>query len=171
MPENVRCMDCGYLAVIVRHSRQLVSAEWPMRQQGICPETVPGTSEPFYESTPVCFAGVIGFQGMATSQKELKHALQVFRKCDRYTEWQRGLTPKDHFDASLAKEQRNWQEQRDQAMWEFQAEQIQRSDERHREAERGNWDTLREVERGNWRRLVIAFVLGVIGTLVTTMLT
>lgn len=156
MADNVKCAECGYLAVRHRATRQLLDAELQLRADGYLLDHDPVTGQVAYDSTPICFAQKIDFRkghGSASHQDQLKDAMQELRDCDGFTEWKQGFTPKDHWEIIQDAERIKWQTRREEEQRDFQALQARLADERHRESQRDNW----------WRLVATAIVSLAVG--------
>ncbi len=96
----VKCVDCGFLAVRHRESRELCSAELDYREHGRIPNLQPssGTGYQMYEEAPLCFQRIVAFRTSECSSPEARVAvLQEERgDCEGFTVWQQGFTPKEH---------------------------------------------------------------------------
>src|SRR5262245_13820842 len=112
MPDEVRCANCGFLAVIHRTTRNLLSAERQLRDDGYLLDTDPITGSTAYEANPVCFVNKLDFRkgfGSAMQQEHLRASLQEGRQCDGYTPWTAGLTPKEHWEMIQEEARLKWQ--------------------------------------------------------------
>lgn len=109
MPDNVKCAECGYLAVRHVETRQLLDAEIAFREQGSLPSrrSPDWIGIPIYDELPVCFARAVSFrQEIKTpaSDERRLDCVQKQRNCDKITDWHQGFTPKEHREMLLSKE-------------------------------------------------------------------
>ena len=114
MTVNVKCCDCGFLAVRNKQTRQLMEAELEIRANHETKDTI-------YELLPICFrmeeqleddisqlkrgtklAGKTGISWI-----DISMVTDRYRDCISFTKWQQGWTPREHFDMDLMKEQKN----------------------------------------------------------------
>lgn len=113
--EPVKCVNCGFLAVRTRETRQLVEAEAGMRQKWHVPMT--STRLECYERVPLCFARAADFTLEAGQNAPTDHiatAIQRDRPCTAFTPWCHGFTPKEHQEMLNAKQLQDFQaEQRE----------------------------------------------------------
>jgi hypothetical protein len=103
MPENVKCADCGYLAVRHFQTRQLLDAEDTFRTNGTIPQVQLDlrTHCWIYDDWPVCFANEISFReaseiGRVSDSETRTRAIHKERNCNSFTPWKQGFTPKEH---------------------------------------------------------------------------
>lgn len=112
----VKCIDCGYLANRNKESRELVEVERSENGDINNPLVLvrgsfdSGLSSwlPVYDD-PVCFARANNLQSeirvepVETSPesvftKKIRGVITKERTCGRFTDWQQGLTPKEHME-------------------------------------------------------------------------
>src|SRR5438045_7033755 len=103
MTERIKCQDCAWLSVRLRHTRALVDADEGYRYGSFIPSTQPGRiSEPVFDPLPVCFANRRKFYDeLRTPVPDLGDVRKVIGEtidCDDWQRWQPGYTPKDLLD-------------------------------------------------------------------------
>jgi hypothetical protein len=129
MPENVKCADCGYLAVRHSQTRQLLDAELLMRTQGDIPSLSIGGHDLAYDHHPICFRVLktsVNFRseeeaGLSRDQGKCVTALNKERTCAEFTPWRLGFTPKEHLEMLQEADRLAWQEKCDKDARDFQA--------------------------------------------------
>ena len=111
--EEVKCKDCGFMALRGWADRQLKEAGLHFRESGE-EERVEG--EPLYDGLPVCFAQkarldkeILGLGGGNFYIHHLMRVIGRHRICDGFTEWLQGFTPKEHMELLDRKQWRLWQ--------------------------------------------------------------
>lgn len=116
----VKCSECGFLAARNIYTRGLDEVEEEFRQNGVPPVGVLGGKEigyPIQRQQPLCF--IREYDLLDSFRKGTKNggATQSFlavinedRRCDPFTKWQQGFTPKEHREMIDRQEWRNWQE-------------------------------------------------------------
>lgn len=125
MPDAVKCADCGFLGLRCTDTNiKLIEAELQFRQTGEVPPRGDGAG---YDAFPVCFPGACIFREETSSAaKQIAEVLAKERKCDSFTRWKQGHSPKEHwemldrqwmleFQAKREDEFRRWQRDADQA--------------------------------------------------------
>ena len=133
MPENVKCADCGFLALRRFETRDLVEMEDGVRKMGGVPTVVTtGDRQLFrYEPGILCFARAYDLENerkqsdARTPEEKFFNVLNRLRSCYKFTAWQQGFTPKEHYETIQEAERQMWQAERDEAQRRFQAEQAQ----------------------------------------------
>lgn len=112
MPDNVRCRDCGYLAIRNYETRQLMEVESEIRFEGkfrerqVVVHTSTGgiVEQPMYIKRPICFRmeEQITKATLASYDENNPGRFMVVindeRHCDSFTEWKQGWTPKEHWE-------------------------------------------------------------------------
>jgi len=134
--DNVKCADCGYLAVRHFKTRDLLDAEEMLRRTGEMP-VEPGTQHYIYDPWPVCFARVIDFRSALDDNSGTPHRKRVInddRECARFTPWIQGLTPKEHVELQQELDRQLWQTQRELQDQTWREQQEDKADQRHRES-------------------------------------
>ena len=137
MTTAVQCGNCGYLAVRNLQTRQLMEMEDDFRKTGCHP--LGKDNKLVYQHRPICFrmekqfieeASAIDseFSLDDTTFSEVFHKLlNDNRDCKSFTEWNQGLSPKEHLEMAISEkllvEQRLWQ-----------ANETKLAEERHRES-------------------------------------
>lgn len=121
----VKCSECGFLSVRSKVDWMLKEAVSEYRDTG----KVPGDLWNLVHASPICFAmtrdllgeakltfkGTINegdFQKVSGSEAFLEDFRQVLnceRKCNSFTKWQQGFTPKEHREMLDRQEWRDWQ--------------------------------------------------------------
>lgn len=113
-----RCSECGFLAIRNGESRNLEELEFGSRQSG-------EIDEHKYIRIPVCFVMTVSLDKEAKELRQLpqyktgqnnidwnaltKEMLNKERKCESFTEWHQGYTPKEHREMLDRQEWRDWQ--------------------------------------------------------------
>lgn len=138
----VKCSDCGFLALRHRVSRELMDAHYQFRDHGSLPADMNAPSDPvfgqpsIFEGVPICFVRKVHFgreieaayPGLWFPVDEHRlEAIQKDRKCDGFTPWQQGFSPKEHHEMLMAEQQRKWQEDRDARMAALEAQRFKQS--------------------------------------------
>jgi len=122
-----KCVECGFLAVRNIETRSLEEVEFESRRSG----DFAGR----YYYIPICFAMVADYgeelkqlrnlPENATRQNEIgeeiwpkwedlrKTVFSKERKCESFTRWQQGFTPKEHMEMINRKEMLEWQEKQE----------------------------------------------------------
>lgn len=140
MPEQVKCSDCGFLAMRMRVSRELVEAEQDLRKSGSYPSLPSGY---VHDPYPICFVSHRNFKNEIGSEYHsisgTVTAVQKTHDCEHFTKWQQGLTPKEHREMLQLKEEREWRARQEDADRRWRDEQAEkerrwREDEAKRQA-------------------------------------
>ena len=121
----VKCSDCGYLAMRVEASREIVEADEPVRKDG-----KPQTSLGLYPY-PLCFETKIDVEqetknlpdSISGRDKQVLEILNIERVCDRFIAYQLGFSPRERYDMQMLEEQRKFQEERLDADRQFRKQQ------------------------------------------------
>lgn len=130
---NVKCADCGYLAVRHRTTRQLYDAEESLRVNGELP--ILDNRGYVYDEWPVCFVRAANFRVEMEDNSATPHRKRVLnqpRECDQFTPWHQGFSPKEHVEMKMLDEQKQWQrdEAAEQRRW--QERQTELAEKHHR---------------------------------------
>lgn len=150
MPDNVKCAECGFLALRDLRSRALYEAEEDFRNAAkIPPSTPPGVPGVSFDNSPLCLMRKENFSRPVDSdgrsqlvrysaatdegKGDLLEIIQRVRTCDGFTEWQCGFTPSEHEEMKLLEEQRNWQREQERENRAWQAAESAKADTRHKE--------------------------------------
>jgi hypothetical protein len=136
---SCRCAECGFLAVIHRQTREKMEADSDVRNDGYLLTADPSGKGTVYEKYPVCFVHAINFLkelGRTPNEERVKGFITRTIRCEKYTEWQPGSTPKEHQEMLAEQVRLEWQAKREEAdrteraaMREFQADQAERTRE------------------------------------------
>lgn len=160
MPDNVKCADCGFLAVRHFQTRELMDAEHDLRVNGAIRRIMlfPGREESVYEEYPVCFANAIIFRddeemGTQTNPAKRAECINKQRNCGKFTTWRQGFTPKAHQEMIWSEESLKIQRETHAAELKWREDQADR-DHKWRK------------EEAAWRKKEL-WVMGVIVTLVS----
>lgn len=111
MVEQVKCRDCGYLALRKKDTRELVDAEECYRKDGTVPG--PGMSDKpdshlrvfdvHYEKPPICFVRAADLRKESGENAEKRaEVVNRPRKCAKFTSWEQGFTPKEVVEMRLS---------------------------------------------------------------------
>ncbi|MCE9565881.1 MAG: hypothetical protein K8U57_27985 [Planctomycetes bacterium] len=167
MPQ-VRCADCGYLAIRDRQTRELVEVEVGLRKKWELP-TLPGAGFYQYEDFPICLQhkSSLRIEKASYRHEEVIDLLQQERDCDGFMEWQHGFSPKEHQEMQLAQElQRQQLAQREQERdWQDRRDTEQRRWQDQLAAEQREWQA-----RQNRANRVVQIFLAIFAATVTIML-
>ncbi len=106
-----QCAECGFLAVRHTKTHELVEPDKGYRLCGLIPHKI-------WEIHPICFVGAFNlgieeFFAIKGGESELNSVIEVTnkgRKCESFTEWQLGSTPKEHKEMLDRREWVKWQE-------------------------------------------------------------
>jgi hypothetical protein len=146
VPENVRCADCGFLAIKRRWSGEWVEAEESLREEGfikyVAHERAPTVA---FEIAPFCFDRAADLQeeigpldtGRATDgslNAKRAAAVQLERPCGNFVQWEYGFSPKEHAEMRIVQQQQEWHAKEAAAQREWQADEARKADVRHRES-------------------------------------
>ncbi len=120
MSKQVKCANCGFLAVRNLNTRELVEVEEDLRQKWrLVPANinVPGGGEILvYSDFPMCFRRVVDLKAEAQSHDQIKAAITQDRTATctgDYTPWQQGFTPKEHQEMLNTETMLVWQRERE----------------------------------------------------------
>ncbi len=114
-----KCVDCGYLAVKNKETRQLEEAEASFRGVGHIPPSDSYKQSNRHEPQPICFVWAkdirdeifkrVGVTGKSQSvEGEVLAVINEEQGCgNKFTDWQQGFTPKEHREMIDRKEWRN----------------------------------------------------------------
>src|SRR5438045_1131462 len=97
----VKCAECGFLAVRMKLTRQLVEVEADVRKQWQVIE-IPvgdrGYGHAAYDDSPLCFARKDGFADGVGPDRAARFTeiMNRERTCDGFSPWLQGLSPKEH---------------------------------------------------------------------------
>ncbi len=99
----VKCAKCGFLALRNKESRGLEEAEESYRE-GVALPLVDGGVYYRHESRPLCFTRNHDLRNEVREEEKKEEAerrnigqvIEADRKCEAFTEWQQGFTPKEH---------------------------------------------------------------------------
>jgi hypothetical protein len=95
--DDVRCSDCGFLAVRVRDTLTLISADQQLREQGRMP------SGDQVEGTPICVRAVaIRSEIKDVNSDAILAVVSKQRPCDHFTQLVAGLSPQEHVHLMIA---------------------------------------------------------------------
>ena len=111
----VKCSECGYLAVRDKDSRELKEAEVEYRKRGLRIAK--------YEYIPICFVQVRDFRDEVINKKgasnldniSIGEFISKEIKCELFTKWLQGLTPKEHVEMIDRERMLKWQIEREDA--------------------------------------------------------
>lgn len=163
MADEVRCADCGYLALRAYPSRKLDEADGEFRQTGSVP--VNAGHQVHTHDHPICFRQAYDLKAETpepTSATRLA-CIKKERHCERFTVWQQGLGPREHFEMMLSEKLLEEQRMRDES-------------QRQWERERFALEQQRDEAQRKWRRedrwsalamLIVAATAGILGCLAT----
>lgn len=163
MPINIKCINCGYLGVRHRHTREILEPESDLRERGYLLTQDPLTNQTIYEKYPVCFAHALNFitlLGRTPTEQATLGTITENRSCDSFTQWHPSASPKEHKEMLAERERLDWQKQREEADQAFRASEAQRADDRHKENIKLTAELHGKSQRSDWWRLVAAAVLG-----------
>ena len=97
MPDNVRCSDCGYLAVVNTQTGLPEEANDGFRKRRDIPPITPRGNQNRFEEFPLCYRKVCDFRKEATSSSP-EHVIEVMarnRTCDLFRDRHPGKSPKE----------------------------------------------------------------------------
>ena len=123
----VHCVACGFLVLRELTSRRLLEANDEFRDVG-----APKAGQNV-EVLAYCFrmkanlGKDIAEYDSQGRDKKILGVINTERRCDGFEEWRPNFSPREHMDMVLQREQREWQERRDNEMRNWQERQ-QRSD-------------------------------------------
>lgn len=115
----VKCAECGFLAIRNVESRELEEAEKDIREHGCCTVLIgqiQGHPQLRHTGLPLCFAG--RYDLWDESKKETvkgdrntrgaRTVIHKQRRCEGFTKWQLGFTPKEHREMIDRQWERKW---------------------------------------------------------------
>jgi hypothetical protein len=131
-PPQVKCADCGYLAVRTHESRTLVEADLELRKCGTSPKMSANPTQDYYDPLPLCFVmeqdlvdefrralgqtqQASNATRMENSKREWRTVFSVIeapRTCPQWIKWCQGFTPREHKEMIDAQKQQEWNEKR-----------------------------------------------------------
>jgi len=116
MRQCVKCADCGFLAVRITETRELVDAEMPLRTDGslsthsaVLSGGFITTNATMFDTHHVCFVqafDLVAETGIHPADAQRKAMVLNQRDCHSFTPWQQGFTPKEHRQMLSLKEER-----------------------------------------------------------------
>ena len=115
MSKEVKCAECGFLAIRNQHTRELHEVEASMRKEWATPKTIIGSLKNvhIYEGLPLCFRRSPDFPdesiGNTTASEQIIEVINGDHPCDHYTPWQQGFTPKEHQEMLNEQRMLEWQ--------------------------------------------------------------
>lgn len=178
----VRCADCGFLAARVLATRALVEAEPAMREDWLS-ALPPHKGDEVYATRPLCFAMAADLGKEidqylketpgVTNQACYKTILHGNRRCEQFTPWRQGFTPREHREMLDHKEllqaqaeqrvrDKQWQAEQREKDRQFQSE--QRKDDRRWQQAQNWWNrifTIGGVVLGAILGAVLAYIFGI----------
>lgn len=173
MPEfepTVQCINCGYVSLIRRTTRELSEVEASIRTSGVIPEEwIPkDPNQKFYEPQPICFRQRHELQAeyrSLTGGTQAERFLAVVSKgrpCGRFKTWEQGLSPKEHLAMDFIERQEErlqlWAKESSKSR----AEQAQSNQDFNTK----NLAVLKQIQRATITGPVLGAIFGaVIGTL------
>jgi hypothetical protein len=173
---TVQCVNCGYVSLRRRSTRELSEVEVEIRTTGVIPtENDPKRpGELTYEPPLVCFRQRFNLSqeqrleisGNVGPADRIMHVLNKGRRCAKFKQWEQGFTPKEHADMDMIERQQVRQDARDAAAREFQAAQAALADQRHRETLEAAADREGKSQTAQWLRTIVALIVGGVFTLV-----
>jgi hypothetical protein len=161
MQDKVKCADCGYLAVRVRRTRLLFDAEQDYRDSGSIPSI---GNEGIYDPAPICFVRAINISAEykpADGTPERQKIVQKERDCQEFTEWQQGLTPKEHLEMNLLEQQQQRLDKREKEDRNWRLAQA----EREREWRNEDVQLAKDAMKVSIRSYLVAATIGFVGAL------
>lgn len=171
---QVRCADCGFLALRKKEDRTICEAETEIRRTGQFPVSYGATSA-VYESNPLCYAAAAQLSEEVQGKTFLT-VIQRERECPAFTVWRHGATPREHADRLhaertelIAEERKRADEERAEARRREDREHQQRRDEDQKgwqaEQAKATRDWQQSENRKTRRLMVLAAVASIAGTL------
>ncbi len=116
----VKCAECGYLAVRNVDSYHLDETGTDFREKGMVAlgRQVGRNQYQLHELQPLCFVQRYNLRSeikseFASGKNEVGCILQVIskeRECGKFTAWQQGFTPKEHYEMLDRQRWQDWQE-------------------------------------------------------------
>jgi hypothetical protein len=109
LTENDRCASCGFLALRIKESRELVAAEHAYRSHGALPQV---GDHHTYEPYPECFKRALDLERVigkidGPQDSRIWEVIQDFRKCKSYRAWDPSKSPKEHDEMAIPEQVRN----------------------------------------------------------------
>jgi hypothetical protein len=133
---SVKCADCGFLTLRKLTTRELVEVEEEIRATGeiLADPAFVHKPTPMYEPHLLCFRKSFRLHeeqcqpvlGSSLEQRTLA-VIHNQRFCDRFTSWEHGYSPREHWEMIQEAERLKWQAQRDKQAQDFQADQAMQS--------------------------------------------
>jgi hypothetical protein len=179
--DKVKCAKCGFLGLRHLQSRQLLEAEKLFREDGHIPAPGIGSLDLTFDTLPVCLADVADFRRECgngdPSQEKRKEAVNKERSCPEFTPWRVGFSPAEHYEMILSENMieiqrqredadREWRHKEAELQRQWQSEQTNAADTRHRETIK--WAI--KAARGNIWSNVIAGIIPALAALVAVYL-
>lgn len=136
----IKCSDCGFLAIRHRFNRLLREAEDTFRQSAQLPPVGEGME---YEPQPLCSKGAFDIRKeiKGDSKDDTLEAINRGRRCEAFTDWRPGYSPREHQQMLDEKWKREQEAAQRREMNEFQAKQSALADRRHQESLRSSMFT------------------------------
>jgi hypothetical protein len=184
MPENVKCVDCGFLGRRHRRSGNLVAADSMLRERGYLLQGEPGTRDKSFEEYPECFVNEFNFRTAISrpTESEIKQEIDKERICPRYVKLKPGKNPAEHLDMELVAEieRRNaawrteeierggkWREADE--LWQKQVEAL--AETRHQELRRDAERDRKKNRNTNYAVAAVAFIGSILAAILVAYLT
>lgn len=160
---EVKCVDCGFLALRDWQTRELAEVEAGIRETGNIPTRMIDRQgqQPLYEPEPLCFRRVYDLVAEskrieAPPNSRLLQVITKPRECDQSIPWQQGLTPMEHFQMMQGDIDRQWREAEAEKQRLWQEKQAEVAERRHRES----IEIAKRSSDDNWRSTIYAAIIG-----------
>lgn len=152
MPTNVRCADCGFLAVIDRTTGDMERMPVGFRKQQPHPIT-----RPWADLIPFCT--MLAREWSDSARGKTDSVTNILEECPEFFEWHPGFTPQEHRQMRMEQWLLNREDRRDQVMREREDardDAMRAREDKRDEAAKDRHDEQMKIVKGNhWRELVV----------------